>query len=227
MRRRALWISAKTDGDTASTIASVRDAFVGASLGELPSIRSTMLALGLVDVHGRASGPVTEEEVRAIATREEWRQQRAEWIREMDADLLPEEVDLVRRRRRLDLERQLSKVHEAHSAALISYYEHGEARSTGGSRLSDFKPDLAVLPLLAESVCRLVAADLGKIVVTAEPTLSPWIAAELQRLEGMSDQEIEVECSRLDSVRRALPVTDETEPYAAEPSTSSPSSTRN
>ena len=178
-------------------IAEIRRDFINAPVGEFPSIPAIMRRKGLIAADGTASGPVNEEEIRVIATDENWRGQRAEAL-QLSVDLIPVEVELSSIVRGVQLRQMLARLNDLSIRAITQYHRQGEVTSLDGTRnLSCPKPETLVMGVIAEQ--RLTEAlerqinSCSRLLDGVRPSLSPNMQEHLLRIEKMNYLELVTE----------------------------------
>lgn len=205
-------------------IARVRDAYITAPIGDIPSIPELMRKLNLVDGEGHvlpgAPAGMSEAAIRERQLAEDWRAQRGDHVVRA-FDIVPAEVKLVAVLRAVEMHRMLATHARALSAIYSNYYRTGEMKSLDGKKFLKMKTDPTVLASIAETMRRMLDGSGEKFSITlhnttaaqqahqaegakADVQLSLTTKEYIARMSAMSDAEIEVELAGMEHMRMLL-----------------------
>ncbi len=109
----------------ATVIGSIRQAFITAPVGDMPTISKLMCQRGLLDENGRPTGTVTESDIREVMREENWKQRRVDWLYET-CDLVPEEIQLRSFLWSVEIEKILFHTIQLQHRATARYFQSGK-----------------------------------------------------------------------------------------------------
>lgn len=188
----------------------VRDAFVLAAPGDMPSISKIMLDFGLVNKDGTATGKVDEHMVRQAMGREDWKQLRTDHLHNT-LDLVPDEVKMVSLIRNVDAQRflfnELKMMHRNNQ----QFYAKGEVRTLDGATRIDWTPDPSAMAGVAEVMRRMLDGG-GNVNIminqfgAGKGGGGPSLVSRnyLQKLGGMTPEELADEVTKIENLSRVL-----------------------
>jgi hypothetical protein len=177
-------------------IERIREAYVMASVAEMPNIEVLIKDLGIVE-----TPTLNAQTVRAVATKQNWKMQRAAHLYE-SLDLVPEEIQITSLLRKIQIQEMLYKHMKLVDRQLTQYALHGEVKSLDGMTTIP-PPHPGTLPAYAIAL-RYFAREQNEIKeelaqLTKNPiTKEDWVWIERTRgIRAMSHEELKVEIKRL------------------------------
>lgn len=214
---------ADVDPDEA-TIDRIRELYVSAPVGEMPSIRAIMIDVGLLADNGKPLGELTEAKVRQKMLEENWRKDRNDWIWQY-MDIIPDEVKLTTLMRTIEVQKILYNQIKILNRQNSEYAAKGFVTTLDGKNIiKGFVPDPVAVGSLAEVMRRITSGNEAAIqinfhggqgavkgrsdgsleVETSDGTLTLVNRRYVNTISTMSEQDIEKEIERLDGLSDLL-----------------------
>lgn len=195
-------------------IARIREKYIGAPIGEMPTIDGIMREYGLLDKDGRPTTSLSEVEVRRRALDENWNDERKSSLHRR-WDVIDDEVKMVTTMRNLDVQKTIFQTIKLVSRAVTQYYTTGVVTSvqpdpvTGRHRELSIIPDPNVIAGLAEVMRRMTDSNKEINIQinqfnNIDQSNSLFIKQYASRLASLSHQDLEQEIEKIVKIRSVL-----------------------
>lgn len=194
----------------------IKNAYVLAPSGTLPSIQKIMEDFGLINDKGEATSEVTESDVRQVMVEEDWKRDRAHYLHST-LDVIQDEVKIVTMMRNLELHRMLFEEAKLVARNNRQFFSQGHVKTLdGNSVIEGFTPDHGVIAGLAEVMRRMVDGG-GNINILINQfggeggsagqsgsAISLIARMYMKRLADMTEEEVAEEISKFESLSQML-----------------------
>jgi hypothetical protein len=195
-------------------ISRIREKYIGAPIGEMPTIDGIMREYGLLDKDARPTTSLSEVEVRRRALDENWNDERKSSLHRR-WDVIDDEVKMVTTMRNLDVQKTIFQTIKLVSRAVTQYYTTGVVTSvqadpiTGKTRELNIIPDPNVIAGLAEVMRRMTDSNKEINIQinqfnNIDQNNSLFIKQYASRLANLSHQDLEDEISKIVKIRSVL-----------------------
>lgn len=199
-----------------SVLDKVRDAFILAPMGDLPSIRSILVEFGIIDARSGKSLMLglTENEVRRRANQEDWRGARVNHLY-TTFDVIPDEMRLAAAVRNFELHKMMYHRLKAANGMMAQYERSGIVKSIDGSTTLDRVPTLSDIAATAEVMRRMVDGS-GNINILIQQiqgqqksgvegdAINNEVRKHMARLAGMNPAQLEEEVAKMERLRTLI-----------------------
>ena len=191
-------------------IQRIREAYVMAPPGDMPNVSKIMKEFGMVD---GTPNQVTEDEVRLVMIKEEWKAARTSQLHKT-MDMIPDEIKMVTAIRNVEAQKMLFEEMKAVHRNNRQFYSKGQVTSLDGSTVINWTPDPTSVAAIAEVMRRMVDGG-GNINIlinqfgkgsegAAAGAMSLVTKQYLSKLTEMNPEQLKIEIDQFEALNRAL-----------------------